>query len=69
MRRLLDKKGYKVTVFMTNWNSDTNATGTWRNKEEVYIKNCKEVSFLRFVFELNYTVIVKCHFKLSEEFR
>lgn len=41
---------------MTNWNSDINATGTWRNEEEVYIKNCREVSFLHFVFELNYTV-------------
>lgn len=58
-----------MTAFTTNWNSDMNATGTRRNKEEVYIKNCREVSFLHFVFELNYTVIVKRHFKLSEEFR
>lgn len=66
MHRLLDKRGYKVAVFMTNWNSNTNATGMWRKKEEVYVKNCREVSFLYFVFELNYTVITKCHFKLSE---
>lgn len=54
---------------MTNWNSNTNATGTWRNKEEVYIKNCRAVYFLPFAFELNYTVIMKCHFKLSGECR
>lgn len=54
---------------MTNQNRNTNATGMWRKKEEVYVKNCGEVSFLCFVFELNYTVIMKCHFKLSEEFR
>lgn len=69
MQRLLDKKGYKVAVFMTNWNRNTNVTGMWRKEEEVYIKNCGEVSFLHFIFELNYTVIMKCHFKLFEEFR